>query len=265
VAAVVGLAFVVVVVVLIVAMGGSSSPTTGYDASYPQCSGSYPSNPLFGIVGVNGGLANNANPCISGELHWARDTPGQKRPKQQPLSLYIDTANPGGGHHVADWPNGGTTPVYAACNGELTNACSYIYGEQRAAHSYRLVAALDPVAAKTAPWWLDVELVASWAGTYQLNIAALQGFIAGLHSAGATGPVGIYSTTAQWNEITGLTTQTTQTAFNGRLPDWVAGTKATVTQARQNCTNGGFTGVAPTLAQYRIGLLDADLRCGGSG
>jgi len=61
-AVVVGLAFIVVVVVLIIAMGGSSSPTTGYDASYPQCSGSYPSNPLFGIVGVNGGLANNANP-----------------------------------------------------------------------------------------------------------------------------------------------------------------------------------------------------------
>jgi hypothetical protein len=139
----VGLAVIVVVVVLIIALGGSSSPTTGYDASYPQCSGSYPSNPLFGIVGVNGGLANNANPCISAELHWARDTPGQKRPEQPPLSLYIDTANPGG-HHVADWPSGGTTPLYAACNGKLTNACSYLYGEQRAAHSYRLVPPSTP-------------------------------------------------------------------------------------------------------------------------
>jgi hypothetical protein len=78
----------------------------------------------------------------------------------------------------------------------LTNACSYIYGEQRAAHSHRLVAALDPVGARTAPWRLDVELMASWAGTYQLNIAALQGFIAGLRNAGATGPIGIYSTSA---------------------------------------------------------------------
>jgi hypothetical protein len=262
-AVIVGLALVVVVVVLIVALGRSSSRTTGYDASYPQCSGPYPSNPLFGIVGVNGGLANTANPCISGELRWARDTPGQKRPTQPPLSLYIDTANPGG-HRVADWPSGGATPLYAACNGKLTNACSYLYGEQRAAHSYRLVAALDPVAAKTAPWWLDVELAASWAGTYQLNIAALQGFVAGLHNAGATGPIGIYSTSAQWHEITGLTAQTTQTAFDRQLRDWVAGTRATLTQAQQNCTNGGFTGVAPTLAQYRIGKLDADLRCSGS-
>jgi hypothetical protein len=258
--AAVGLAISVVALVLIVALGGGSSSTTGYDASYPQCSGSYPPHPLFGIVGVNGGLANKANPCLGGELHWARNTPGQERPKQPSLSLYVDTANPGA-HNVADWPSGGTTPLYAACNGKLTNACSYIYGEQRAAHSYRLVAALDPVAAKTAPWWLDVELAASWAGTYQLNIAALQGFIAGLHNAGATGPIGIYSTSPQWHEITGLTAQTTQTAFNGPLRDWVAGTKATLTQARQNCTNGGFTGVAPTLAQYRIGSLDADLRC----
>jgi hypothetical protein len=256
----VGLAFVVIVVVLIVALGGGPSPTTGYDASYPQCSGSYPSNPLFGIVGVNGGLANDANPCLAEELHWARGAPGQKRPRQPPLSLYIDTANPGG-HHIADWPHGGTTPLYAACNGLLTNACSYIYGEQRAAHSYRLVAALDPVAAETAPWWLDVELGASWAGTYQLNVAALQGFIAGLHNAGATGPIGIYSTSAQWQEITGLAAQRTQTAFNGQLPDWVAGTKATLTQARRNCTRDGFTGEAPTLAQYRTGRLDADLRC----
>ena len=259
-----GLACIVVVVVLIVALGGSPSPTIGYDASYPQCPGSsYPPNPLFGIVGVNGGRANNANPCIGEELHWARDAPGQKSPKQPPLSLYIDTANPGGGHNVTDWPGGGTAPVYGACNGKLTNACSYIYGEERSAHSYHLVSAVEPVGAKTAPWWLDVELEASWAGTYQLNIAALQGFVAGLRRAGATGPIGIYSTSAQWKDITGLTAQTTSTAFNRRLPDWVAGTRATLTQARQNCTSGGFTGAAPTLAQYRIGPTDADLRCSG--
>ena len=256
---VVALAVVVVVVVVVVITRGSS-PTTGYDASYPQCSGSFPSNPLFGIVGVNGGLANNANRCLGGELRWARGTPGQKRPAQPPLSLYIDTGNPGA-HHVADWPGGGTTPAYGSCNGKLTDACSYIYGERRAAHSFQLVAALDPEAAGTAPWWLDVELQASWAGTYRLNIAALQGFVAGLRNAGATGPIGIYSTSAQWKDITGLTAQTTPAAFDDPLPDWVAGTRVTLAQARQNCTDGGFTGVAPTLAQYRVGPLDADLRC----
>ena len=128
-----------------------------------------------------------------------------------------------------------------------------------------MVAALDSAAGAAAPWWLDVELTTSWADTYQLNIAALQGFIDCLRNAGATGPIGIYSTSAQWKDITGLTAQTTPTAFNGQLPDWVAGTEATLTQAQQACTSGGFTGVAPTLAQYRIGHLDADLRCTATG
>jgi hypothetical protein len=258
---VVALVFIVIAVLVIV-LSNSSSPPAGYDISYPQCSGSYPSNQLFAIVGVNGGLSNKANPCLGGELQWARGAQGLKRPKQPPLSLYLDTGNPGA-HHVPGWPRGGTAPVYGACNGLLTNSCSYIYSEQRAAHSYRLVAAIDPAEAKTAPWWLDVELTLSWAGTYQLNIAALQGFIAGLRNAGASGPVGIYSTSAQWGDITGLTAQTTTAAFKGQLPDWVAGTEATLTQARQNCTSGGFTGVAPELAQYQLGSLDGDLRCAG--
>jgi hypothetical protein len=254
---VVALALIVVVVLVIVITRGSS-PRAGYDISYPQCSGSYPSSPVFGIVGVNGGVASSANPCISDELQWARGAPGQKRPKQPSLSLYIDTGDPG--TRVSNWPSGGTAPVYGACNGLLTNACSYLFGEQRSMHSFQLVAALDTVAAKTAPWWLDVELVESWAGTYALNVAALRGFVAGLHKAGATGPIGIYSTSAQWKEITGLTAQTTTTTFNAQLLDWVAGVEA-LAQARQNCISGDFTGVAPTLAQYKIGSLDADLRC----
>jgi hypothetical protein len=249
---------VIVGVVLFVVLGGSSPPA-GYDVSYPQCSGRYPTNVLFGVVGVNGGLAHDANPCLVDELHWAHDAPGLKRHEQPSLSLYIDTGNPGA--HLSLWPKAGHAPVYGACNGLLTNACSYLYGAQRAAYSYRLVAAQDPVAAKTAPWWLDVELALSWAGTYQLNIAALQGYIAGLHNTGATGPIGIYSTSAQWKEITGLTAQTTPTAFSAELPDWVAGTDAGLAQARQNCATGGFTGVAPTLAQYQVGGFDADLRC----
>lgn len=256
----------VVVAVVLVLVLPSSSPPAGYDISFPQCSGSYPSNQLFGIVGVNGGLANNANPCLGDELSWAHDASGLKgpnQPKQPLLSLYIDTGNPGG-HHVSDWPRAGKTPTYGSCNGLLTNACSYIYGGQRSSYSYGLVVAVDPTAAKTAPWWLDVELESSWAGTYPLNIAALQGFIAGLKAAGANGPIGIYSTSAQWTELTGLTPQKTSATFKAQLPDWIAGTTTTLPEARRNCESGGFTGVAPQLAQYQLGKYDGDLRCGAS-
>lgn len=254
---------VIVAVVLVIVLSGGGSPPAGYDISYPQCSGSYPSNQIFGIVGVNGGLAHNANPCLSDQLSWAHAAPGQKQPQQPAVSLYLDTGNPG--TQVDIWPKRGTTPAYGSCNGLLTNSCSYLYGEQRAVYSYKLAAAADPAAAKNAPWWLDVELELSWAGTYQLNIAALQGYLAGLHNAGATGPIGVYSTSAQWQQITGLKAQTTSATFKAQLADWVAGTGLTLAQARQNCEGGGFTGVAPTLAQYQVGQFDADLRCGGTG
>ena len=58
--------------------GGSGSTTTGYDISYPQCGTSFPSSTAFGIVGVNGGLASDLNPCLGpassytqSELYWA--------------------------------------------------------------------------------------------------------------------------------------------------------------------------------------------------
>ena len=256
-------ALAVVVAVVLVIVLGSSSPPIGWDVSYPQCSGSYPENVLFAIVGVNGGVAHNANRCLADELHWARSAPGQKRPPQPRLSFYIDTGNPGA--HVTLWPKRGRSPMYGSCNGLLTNACSYLYGRQRAAYSFRLAAQYASEAG-TEPWWLDVELELSWAGTYELNIAALRGYVAGLRAAGAAGPIGVYSSVEQWHEITGLTTQTTARAFGGlQLPGWLAGTGMTLAQARKTCAGAGFTGPAPTLAQYQVGGLDADLRCPAAG
>ena len=43
---------------------GTSTPSAGNDVSYPQCGSTLPGAPAFGIVGVNGGLANDLNPCL---------------------------------------------------------------------------------------------------------------------------------------------------------------------------------------------------------
>jgi hypothetical protein len=156
--------------------------------------------------------------------------------------------------------------MYGTCDGSWTKACAYLYGQQRATYSYNLVNGINPDLASTAPWWLDIETSNTWAtsstpGYRGLNVAAIQGFMSGLTSAGAAAPVGIYSTASQWYTITGLTAQTTASAFGSSPPAWVGGSR-TLKQAQTRCASTGFTGVSPALAQYSANGYDADLRCG---
>jgi hypothetical protein len=242
---------------------------SGYDVSYPLCGQALPAGAAFGVVGVNGGLANDVNPCLAGELAWAAATPGLASPAQPPVSLYLNTADPG--NRVADWPTpagggaGGATP-YGACDGSWSTACAYLYGAQRAVVSYQLVASANAgVSPASAPWWLDVETVSTWARPSDptawaaVNVATIQGFVSGLRLAGATAPVGFYSTAAQWRTITGLDAGTTPSRLPASGPDWVAGT-GTLGDAQAHCTNS-FTGGPVELTQYVGGGLDADYAC----
>src|SRR5207253_3271014 len=136
----------------------------GYDISYPQCNGSFPSNPAFGIVGVNGGRPFTANPCVSAELSWAGTNAG----------FYANTADPGPAlsHH---WPNGQTSPKQcntASSPGSDTANCAYDYGWNAAADSYQdavnayVSLGWAPAGSTRTPvqnqWWLDVEIANSW-------------------------------------------------------------------------------------------------------
>jgi hypothetical protein len=243
--------------------------TAGFDVSYPLCGLPLPAGAPFAIVGVNGGLANTANPCLATELAWAAATPGLTSPAQPPASLYLNTADPG--PRVADWPTpaggsaGGSTP-YGACDGTWSTACAYLYGAQRAAVSYQSVASANAgVSPAFAPWWLDVETVSSWARPSDLaawaavNVASIQGFVAGLRLSGAGAPVGFYSTAAQWGAITGLDAAGTPSRLPASAPDWVAGT-GTLSDAQAHCQDS-FTGGPVRLAQYAAGGLDADYAC----
>lgn len=253
-----------VTVLAATAPAGARTTTTGYDISYPQCGQSYPGGQAFGIVGVNGGLANNANSCLKKELGWAKRSPGLASLDQARASLYINTADPGPA--VSDWPTSGTTPDYGPCNGGWSRACAYLYGEDRAEYSYGLVATIDSKLAATAPWWLDIEVANSWAsspkrGYKGLNLAAIRGFIAGLVSSGSPAPVGVYSDAANWTAITGLMAKATSSAFGSSVPGWTTGS-STRKQAQKQCASTGFTGRKPTLVQYIANGFDADLRCG---
>jgi hypothetical protein len=240
--------------------------TTGYDISYPQCGSAYPSGQAFGVVGVNGGLANDANGCLASELSWASSSRGLLTPSQPSASLYINTADPGPGtsaQPIADWPTSGMSSAYGTCGGGWTTACAFLYGEQRSSYSYSLASAANQTVAAQSPWWLDIETANSWAtsstsGYTALNIATIRGFVNGLQSSGATGAIGIYSTAPQWQSITGLTSTTSQSYF-ATLADWVAGGRS-LKAAKANCS-ASFTGGRVALAQYPSGAFDADLAC----
>src|SRR5207237_337724 len=144
-----------------------TAPTTlGNDISYPQCGKSLPSNQAFGIVGVNGGLANTTNKCLKDQLVWANKSSGiTVQPK---IGVYVNTANPGG-LNTDSWPKDNTDPAgntapndYGTCDHGDTTACAWQYGWNRAVEDIRdrftpaataANIAADPVKYR---WWLDI-------------------------------------------------------------------------------------------------------------
>ena len=237
--------------------GGGGPSLTGYDISYPQCGGSYPSNVSFGIVGVNDGIVYSPNPCLADELSWAW-TPDGGNP-----ILYANTADPGPSLSK-HWPDGQTSPQ--PCNttnspGLDTPQCSYDYGWNAAADSYQ--DAVKAYATTGLPssqqWWLDVETANSWETNTDNNIADLQGAVDYLTtpvSSGGAGiaSVGIYASANDWQTITG-----DSSAFSS-LPYWQPGSRREST-AQSYCGKTGVTGGPVTYSQYLSGGYDADVRC----
>jgi hypothetical protein len=234
---------------------------TGYDISYPQCGGAYPTNIAFGIVGVTRGIVFSENPCLgaggtdASQLAWAGPD----------AELYMNTGNPGP-ELSSYWPIGQTSPREcgtAASPNPDTADCAYDYGWNSAEHAYAAAvrayislgwatpdATSTPVANR---WWLDVETANSWRTDVSLNVAALQGAADYLTAAGAAS-VGFYSVGAMWQEITGGTT------VFAAYPSWVAGA-ITLRGAKANCGDPAFTGGWVDMTQYFAKGFDADYRC----
>ena len=241
------------------------TPTnTGNDISYPQCSKTLPSGQAFGIVGVNGGLATTANPCLAKQLQWAAASTGvvASQPKTQ---LYVNTANPGEIiDQVSTWPKTGETP-YGTCDGTNSLACSWQYGYERAVDQEKMFLDAAGVAGITANtgdfvWWLDVETENTWqsgsSDALARNRATLEAMTSYFTSKGAK--VGVYSTNYQWGVIAG-TIPSVSNLYT--LDSWMAGAR-TLRGAQANCTNAPLNpGGRVILSQYVSSGLDYDISC----
>ena len=229
---------------------------TGNDVSWPQCNKTLPKGQLFGIVGVNNGLANATNPCLAAQLAWADTSTGLTiQPK---VSLYVNTANPG----LAGswWPSsniyGGTAvnDPYDACNGTDTAACAYMYGYAKAYDDANIRGVSNPSSYR---WWLDVETINSWESNTVRNVADLEGMTAYFQSIGAQ--VGLYSTAAQWKQIAGSSVAISSN-LNG-LTSWLPGSRS-LNDAKSNCSQPALTlGGIVTLTQYVSSQTDYDFSC----
>jgi hypothetical protein len=251
-----------VAAVLALAPGAAAEPgkggrgeLLGNDVSWPQCNKSLPEGQAFGIVGVNGGLANNTNPCFAEQLDWARQSSGGTG---QPLvALYVNTANPG--HQGSWWPvsneYGGTVVdnPYGTCQGGEDAACAYMYGYAKAYDNVHLRGVSNPT---VYLWWLDVETGNSWSADKRANRADLEGMTYYLQSIGAR--VGLYSTSFQWGQIVGQV-QPDSSLYS--LPSWLAGAR-TLNGAKNNCSSAPLTGGGQvTVTQFVSRGFDYDYSC----
>jgi hypothetical protein len=227
----------------------------GRDVSYPQCQSVLPAGP-FGIVGVDGGLPFKANACLAAEIAWAAAF--------GPPAYYANTANPGPTKST-HWPAGQTSPRVCAATAPDSSACSYDYGWNAAADSYARAAAaaasVGTPAVASATWWLDAETGNTWeslelgetAVYYGNDTAALTGMRDFLRASGVR-TVGVYSTTHQWQRITGG-------ASLGKAPVWYAGLGGPSSAAAHCASTFSFTGGPVRLTQYVSGGFDADNAC----
>ncbi len=206
------------------------SGSTGYDVSWPNCTATPPSHPAFGIVGVSDGTGYSQSPCLAQEAAWFTN-----------LSLYVNT----GWNSQSSYINPNSPKICAAGD---NNCLAYNYGYNAGLYALNYANSQN---IHSATWWLDVETGNTWNSDTTQNRNSLQGEYDALHANGVT-TVGVYSTTYQWDTITG--------SWLNNWPNWGATTVRSASKAAQYCTGHQFTGGPTYLIQFS-GTLDQDYAC----
>jgi len=219
-----------------------SSGSTGYDISYPQCGGAYPTG-AFGIIGVNGGYPfTYYNSCLADEVSH---TPN--------AALYVNTGyDPGYTKVDSTHSTAACVTQSASVSGNPSQQAAWAVGCSEASRS--ITYATSQGVANPSSWWLDVETANSWSSTdLSLNQYTLQGVVDTLLRQ-SPAAVGIYSTGYQWKTIVGSLPVT------GIVADWVATGASTSKRARAYCGTG-FTGAKVWFVQYIRSGFDTYYAC----
>jgi hypothetical protein len=206
------------------------SGSTGYDVSWPNCSATAPTHPAFGIVGVTDGTGYSQSPCLAKQAAWFTN-----------LSLYVNTGWYNQSSHIN--PN---SPRVCASGDE--NCLAYNYGYNAGLYALNYANSQN---FRASVWWLDVETGNTWNSDTTQNRNSLQGEYDALLANGVT-TVGVYSTTYQWDTITGTWLNT--------WPNWGATTVRSAGKAATFCKGHQFTGGPTYLIQFS-GSLDKDYAC----
>jgi hypothetical protein len=198
---------------------------SGYDISYPQCSGELPSKFVgFAIVGLNGGKPFTENKCFKRQWEWALT--------YDAVAIYINTADPGT-----------QSPVR--------------YGKRVAKDTLKRLDKYD--IEPGTPVWLDVETYNTWSGADRA-VQVLTELTIDLTAAGY--PVGIYAPPVHWFEITGNANVGTPLWLAiGPYPDVPSGVAA----AKKACNRNAFGGKTPDMVQFVATVdgvtLDRNIMC----
>lgn len=215
------------------AQGQYVSGSTGVDVSWANCSQTLPLV-SFGIVSVSNGTGYTTNPCLSSEI----------KPYLGNLSLYVNT----GWYNKSSYIDASSPKLCAAKD---YNCLAYNYGYNAGIYSYE--AALN-AGIHSSTWWLDVETVNTWNSNVTQNKNSLQGEYDALAAKGIL-TIGVYSTSAQWQTITGN--------WKNNWPNWGATTWTTAPQAQTYCTGHQFTAGPSYLMQFKAKhpVIDQDVAC----
>jgi peptidoglycan hydrolase-like protein with peptidoglycan-binding domain len=190
------------------------------------------------VVEVNAKFLMQENPCLTGELGFARAH-----------------ANMVGNYHLPDYP----TDAELAQAGYWPKRCApadlqchtYNSGYQQGTWAVNL---LRSKGSTPRFLWVDIEhrVEQDWSKNIQANRSLIRGEIAGIRSLGVQ--VGLYSYPYGWHEITG--------DWQVNLPQWVTIGGSTSGAARvARCAKPGFTSGPVVMVQSTTGVFDSDTVC----